>query len=353
MKLFGISEDNEFKEYIKTAFQMQFEEAVLEDWLEKNPHSILEDGALLLIGRQVKTNLNSIIDLLGVDRQGSLVVVELKRNRTPRETLAQALEYASFTALLDYEQIEKILQSYLSDEGANLAEYHREYFHLGNGEAPALNKEQRIIIIGQTITPEIHQTATFLRQRGLRVTCIEFGLFETEDGRRLLSSDITVGEEASMPIQVISGSLPKIDEHKFMESLDEFGRPVFTRLLALAHKKGYAIHWGTRGFSVNVIHQGVHVVNYFGYPPISSAGQSLKTSFYWQGGLNSKLNIPEAELRALYDRVQQTGLFTQNGQELKCRINRSLSAAEIDMLVELFEEIARAIVRYPLKIESE
>ena len=155
MKLFGIAEDNEFKEYIKIAFQTQFEESVLEDWLENNPHSILEDGALLLIGRQVSTNLNSVIDLIGVDKQGNLAVVELKRDRTPRETLAQALEYSSFMELLNYDQIEKILRKYLSDESINLAQYHHEYFQLDESEAVTFNKEQRMVIIGQVITPEI------------------------------------------------------------------------------------------------------------------------------------------------------------------------------------------------------
>ncbi len=58
--------------------------------------NILEDGNLLIIGRQVTTKFDGIIDLLGIDRQGDLVVLELKRDRTPRETLAQVLEYASF-----------------------------------------------------------------------------------------------------------------------------------------------------------------------------------------------------------------------------------------------------------------
>ena len=60
-------------------------------WLEKNPESIVEDGALLIIGRQIATNLGSYIDLLALDREGNTAILELKRDRTPRDTIAQAL----------------------------------------------------------------------------------------------------------------------------------------------------------------------------------------------------------------------------------------------------------------------
>ena len=106
MKLFRIDNQNKFQEYKETSFQNHHTEKLLEEWLETNPDNIIEDSSLLLIGRQVYTNLGSYIDLLGVDRQGDLVVIELKRGRTPRETLAQALEYVSFIEKISVEQLE-------------------------------------------------------------------------------------------------------------------------------------------------------------------------------------------------------------------------------------------------------
>jgi RecB family endonuclease NucS len=120
MRVFGIEPDGKFKEYVQTPFQVQHEEAILESWLEGNPDGIVEDGKLLIIGRQVSTNLGSVIDLLALDRRGDVVVVELKRDRTPRDTLAQALEYVSFVVQLDTEQLEAILRSYLNDDSLSL-----------------------------------------------------------------------------------------------------------------------------------------------------------------------------------------------------------------------------------------
>lgn len=51
---------------------------------------------MIIIGRQTQTPLGTL-DLLAIDGDGRLVVVEDKRNRTPREVLAQTIDYATWT----------------------------------------------------------------------------------------------------------------------------------------------------------------------------------------------------------------------------------------------------------------
>ena len=237
MRMFGINEDGKFKEFVKTAFDLGHQEAVLEEWLEANPDGFLDDDKILIIGRQVTTNLGGFVDLLGLDREGNVVVVELKRDRTPRDTLAQALEYASFVEQLDADQLEAILHRYVSDESPNLAEYHRQYFALDDVSAVAFNKEQRIVIVGQRITPEIRQTARYLSGLGLQVTCVEFTFFETGDGKKLLTHEVVVGKEA-VRAKVSSASLPTVTQQQFLDSTDHFGRPVFENMSSrLAHPR--------------------------------------------------------------------------------------------------------------------
>ena len=88
MRVFSLGPDGEFTEYEPVPFEANHEESVLEGWLESNPGGILEDGPLLIIGRQVPADLGKSIDLLGVDREGNVVVVELKRDRTSRDVVA-------------------------------------------------------------------------------------------------------------------------------------------------------------------------------------------------------------------------------------------------------------------------
>ncbi len=353
MKIYSITPDDKFKEYAEFGFQEEHQEAVLETWLENNPENIIENGSLLIIGRQVTTNLGSFIDLLAIDRQGDLVVIELKRDRTPRETLAQALEYASFVEKLGYEQLDEIFRDYAGDEALNLAQYHREYFHLVSDEAVVFNSEQRIVIVGQKITPEIRQTSTFLRSKGVRVTCLEFTFFKADGGLRLLSTSIVVGNESANITKVSSASLPKISENVFFDSLDQNGKFVFEKLLAWAKSNSFPIHWGIKGFSLNVDLSGTHVPFCYGFPTPCVFKQSIYSAFVGRGGLLSKIDISEQELQTLFTKAQNSGLFQPAGRELKCLINKKISEQQVDSLITWLTNVTKEIEKHGLKGQGE
>lgn len=67
----------------------------LEKWLKTNP-KILGDN-ILVFGEQVWTK-SGPLDYLGIDNNGNLVIVELKRDKLARDVLAQAIDYASDVA---------------------------------------------------------------------------------------------------------------------------------------------------------------------------------------------------------------------------------------------------------------
>jgi hypothetical protein len=83
----------------------------LEQWIADD--ASLVGLNLLIIGRQVRTPSGGRIDLLAIDQQGDLVILELKRDRTPREVVAQSLDYASWVVGLVPLQIAEIAQDYL------------------------------------------------------------------------------------------------------------------------------------------------------------------------------------------------------------------------------------------------
>src|SRR3954454_19808532 len=72
----------------------------LEDVIEGDP-TLLGLDSLLVIGRQVITKYGKRVDLLAIDVQGTVYVIELKKDRTPREVVAQALDYGFWVRHLD------------------------------------------------------------------------------------------------------------------------------------------------------------------------------------------------------------------------------------------------------------
>lgn len=77
----------------------------LEAWICEDPAVL--GGEMLIIGNQVNTGFGRI-DVLGMTRDGELVVVEIKRDRTARDVVAQTLEYASWVNDRNYEDLERI-----------------------------------------------------------------------------------------------------------------------------------------------------------------------------------------------------------------------------------------------------
>ena len=84
---------------------------------EKRLESIIADdvkilglGQLMLLGRQVATDYGARIDLLALDEEGTLYVIELKRARTPREVVAQVLDYGSWVRGVSAENLARIFE---------------------------------------------------------------------------------------------------------------------------------------------------------------------------------------------------------------------------------------------------
>ncbi|MGK7222137.1 hypothetical protein ACSNO4_05005 [Kocuria flava] len=164
----------------------------LERFLEEDP-SILGDP-LLIIGRQVRTDFGTYIDLLAMDQDANLHVLELKRDRTPREVIAQVLDYGSWTAELDRNSILDIANSYLNNKAFEAA--FEETF--GSPPPDELNDEQNLTVVAAELDTASERIVTYLnRQFGVPVNVVFFRYFEDEDRRYLARSWLISAEEAT------------------------------------------------------------------------------------------------------------------------------------------------------------
>ena len=80
----------------------------LEQWIKSNTQILGDDIAI--IGEQVQTS-SGPLDFLGIDTGGNTVIVELKRDKLPREALVQAIDYASDVADWDVDRFREICRS--------------------------------------------------------------------------------------------------------------------------------------------------------------------------------------------------------------------------------------------------
>lgn len=339
MKLFTIDKNGKFIPYNEHDFEKIKQEADLEVLLENNPEYFFEASNVLIIGRQVTTNLNSFIDLLGIDKRGNAVVVELKRGKTPRETIAQLLEYTSFVENLDYSQLNDIYQDY-SGEESSLEDYHQQYFQSESDENVSFNKSTRLVIVAQKVSKEIRQTSLFLRKKGIDIYCMEFKYFETKSGEKIISSDFVVGEEEFIRQKVQSASLPKVDEKQFLSSLDKNGLEVFQQIFEFAKQNDLMLRWGSKGFSLNVELDTGFVGLFFGYPPNSVFKQTIYTGFE---EITKKANNPEEIIELYKERLENLDYFINAKSNLKWVIDKAYSENEVKQFLGITEEVISKI----------
>ncbi len=349
MRVLSIGKDDSFCEYKKTKFEVDHEESILETWFETNPGAILEDEKLLVIERQVQTNLNTWIDLLAIDIHGNSIIVELKRDKTPRDTIAQAIEYSSFVADLDLEALEGVFRSYINDSDAVLAQYHKKFFQLTEDDIVVFTADQRLIITGQEIVPALRQSARYLNRKGIRANCLEFTYFETDTGLKLMTSELVVDDKEAVTRGTTSGaSLPIITQNEFLASLNNFGTPVFEQVLKFAEEQSHSINWGTKGFSIGVKVEDVRIPICYGYPPDAVFKQSVYTALVGAGGLRKRLNESQRDQisRQIGEYALQTGIFENAGNEFKCVIDRTFTEQEIQKIISFLSEIANLATTY-------
>lgn len=165
-------------------------EATLEDYLSEDPSLLGE--RLLVIGRQVRTPHGKFIDLLAMDVEGNLHVLELKRDRTPRDVVAQTLDYGSWVATLDRDTVLDLANDHLTE--AFESEFEKVF---GSSAPDEVNAALRLTIVATDLDASSERIVTYLREFGVPINVVFFSYLEDEDRRYLARSWLASEEEGS------------------------------------------------------------------------------------------------------------------------------------------------------------
>lgn len=156
-------------------------EKQLEDMIIQCP-GILSDE-WMLIGRQEQTSFGGIIDLLAISPDGSLILIELKRDKTPRDIVAQSLDYASWVEKLTAEKIAQIYERF--SDGGHIDEDFKARFGAELDEE-SLNQSHQIIIVAAELDDATERIINYLNARDIAINAIFFQVFQ-QGSEQLLS----------------------------------------------------------------------------------------------------------------------------------------------------------------------
>jgi len=164
-------------------------ESQLEDFLAKDP-TLLGDR-LLIVGRQVRTPYNTFIDLLGIDAEGTLHVLELKRDRTPRDVVAQVLDYGSWVSTLERDDIVEAAEHHLGEP------FEPAFERAFNGPVPdEFSNDIQLTVVASSLDPSSERIVTYLRDFGVPINAVFFSFLQ-DDGRQYLARSWFATDESA------------------------------------------------------------------------------------------------------------------------------------------------------------
>ncbi len=188
-------------------------EQQLENWIEQNPS--LVRGDLTIVGKQLQTGAGPL-DLLAIDPQGRWVVIEIKRGTLRRETIAQAVDYASCISCMPADELRRNVNEYLDGRSIDKAtrELLEDAIDKEEGEARAVD----IIVTGTRRHAGLDRMVDFLTSGGtLAITTVTLDVYEVGQGQRVLLRELTEADTASQPIK------PSLTAEQVLSQADKLG----------------------------------------------------------------------------------------------------------------------------------
>ena len=114
------------------------------------------------------------IDLLAIDKEGNLVVIELKRTETGEHMELQALRYAAMVSTLTFSRATEIYQKYLIAIGSkdNAENNLMEFLGWEEPQEDDFALDVRIILVSANFSKELTTSAMWLNKRNLDIRCV-------------------------------------------------------------------------------------------------------------------------------------------------------------------------------------
>jgi alkylated DNA nucleotide flippase Atl1 len=175
----------------------------IERWIKREPEILGEE--ILILASQFSNwdKTSDRPDLLGLDRRGKLVVVEIKRDISGKDQDLQAIRYASFASTLSSDDVIQLHRDYRhKEQGEDLTSGEsRELLDdfIEAGEIGLLDEDDRprMILVSSGFRPSVTSTVLWLRSFALDVGCVQIQPYELRGEIVLTSTTLIPLPEAA------------------------------------------------------------------------------------------------------------------------------------------------------------
>jgi len=311
----------------------------IEKWIIGDVSLLSPD--LLIIGEQVETASGGRIDLLCIDRSGNLVIVELKRDKTPRDVTAQALDYASWVKDLDAESIGATTAEYLKGETLEAAFQSK----FGSELPEVINEHHAMVVVASEIDDSTERIIRYLSEtHGVDINAVRFQFFQAQDGREFLVRTFTVAPqvvEQNIKRRGTKRTVPTAEEMAEIATKAGVGELFKQATDSFSHYLQPKKRKTTCAFGANLPNGSRNAVVFSVVPGESSAEQGLRYQLYSKR-LSDCLGVDENTILShLPPNPQRYEYYPNAPEDLRGWAGYIRNNGDIQKIVDLVKNIER------------
>ncbi|WP_337032246.1 hypothetical protein [Paenibacillus illinoisensis] len=172
-----------------TFSELGMQESDIEELLRVNIDMLCdEEESMLIIGRQVKNEKLGRSDLTGIDNNGNIVLIEIKRDRKDIENRKEAFEFqairyaASYATIVTVDDlVKKVYAPYIEKYRTEFELEELTSYELGirkineflnsNGAENNFNKNQKVVLVSSDYDEQTLSAVAWLNSNGVNIIC--------------------------------------------------------------------------------------------------------------------------------------------------------------------------------------
>ncbi len=152
------------------------------------------------------------IDLLALNKEGSLVIIELKRTEDGGHMDLQAIRYAAMISTLTFDRLVAIYQGYLADNDReeDALDSLLKFLEWSEPDEQQFGQEVKIVLASADFSKELTSSVMWLNDYGLDIRCVRMQPY-LDNGRTLLDVQTVI------PLPEVADFQVRIREKKYKE----------------------------------------------------------------------------------------------------------------------------------------
>ena len=162
----------------------------IEAWVRKNPKILGEN--LMIISEQKSLPSRRQPDLLALDKNGNLVIIELKKDDSGKDVYWQAITYAANFSEFTYSDIMDMYEKYLEHLGQTDPNPKDKIEEFVEEDIEKINQKQRIILVSKEFHPDVLRAVLWLRDFEVDIKCVRLIPYIDENNQLFIVPEVII-----------------------------------------------------------------------------------------------------------------------------------------------------------------